>query len=97
MADVNQRLKILENLLLDLTRKQHNEFLSKRKNVESEYSYDTQSTWHSEFDPEKFLYEVPQADLPAKPSRNAREGENSNSQLTVKSFLSKNAASQALE
>jgi len=65
--------------------------------VDSEYSYDTQSTWHSEFDPEKFLDEIPQAELPPKPSKNAREGENSNSQLTVKSFLSKHAASQALE
>ena len=97
MAQVNQRLKVVEGLLLDLIRKKHDQFLSKRKNYESEYSYDTQSTWHSEFDPEKYLDDVPEAELPSKPLKNLREGENSNSCNTVRTFLSRNAASQALE
>jgi len=46
-------------LLLDVIRKEHDKFLERRKHSEKEFSYDTQSTWHSEFDPEKYLDDIP--------------------------------------
>ena len=77
--------------------KQHDQFLEKRNNLEAEYSYDSQSTWHSDFDPKTCLREIPEAELPPKPSKGCTDGENSSNFHTMKSFLSRNATSQAVE
>lgn len=77
LEQVNLRLKVVEKLLLDVIRKEHDKFLERKKHSEKEFSYGTQSTWHSEFDPEKYLDDIPQAELPPRPSKNDHEDDNS--------------------
>lgn len=89
----------MTQLLVDFQRKVHDKFLSGKRVSESEYSYNTQSTWHSDFDPEVYIPELPLADLPENPFKGKvnEQGEFRSDTKSVRSFLSRNAPSRQFE
>lgn len=100
LQHLNKRREELKRALIAYTRKIHDKFLKNKRISEEEYSYDTQSTWHSDFNPETYVPELPLADLPENPFKSTKVTKNGVSQSDTKSmrsFLSRYAPSRNIE